>query len=192
MDVIVKATCEVSARLKEEAKDRLGHAARFFDRLDTVDMIFSAEHNPRIADKAQVEVTAYTKGHQIRAEGRGPDHRAALDIALNRFERQLSRYKARMVDRQRGKGRVPIPSPRPFPVGPAEHDGHREEGPRIVRVKRFDLAPMLPDEAAMQLELLDHQFFVFTNATSGACNVVYRRADGDLGLIETGAAGDDV
>ncbi|MDP9406293.1 MAG: sigma 54 modulation/S30EA ribosomal C-terminal domain-containing protein, partial [Actinomycetota bacterium] len=63
--------------------------------------------------------------------------------------------------------------------------------PTIVRTKRFALRPMLPDDAAVQLELLGHEFFLFTNAATGACSVVYRRRGGDLGLIEGTAEGSD-
>ncbi|MGH3665828.1 MAG: ribosome hibernation-promoting factor, HPF/YfiA family [Egibacteraceae bacterium] len=189
MDIIVKAkNCQVSGRLKEEAVNRITHATRFYDRLLGVEVVFSEEHNPRIAEPAVVELTARTKGHHIRAEGTSTDHRGAVDAAVNRFERQLARYKARLVDRYRGRerhGTVASVSSngRVAPTGatPAEDSWPH---PTIVRTKQFALQPMLPDDAAVQLELLGHEFFLFTNAASGTCSVVYRRRDGDLGLIE--------
>ena len=186
MDIIVKSkNCEVTDRLKAEAIDKVEHATRFFDRLSTVEVVLREEANPRIAEPAVVEVTAHTKGHHIRAEGWGEDHRSAVDMAVGRFARQLSRYKARLVDRRQGKGAA-VPQPaangalasRPSPADDAD------PAPRIVRTKRFTLQPMVPEDAALQLELLGHEFYVFTNAATGSCNVVYRRKDGNLGLIE--------
>lgn len=190
MDVIVKSkNCEIPPRLREEAVERLEHATRFFDRLSGVEMVFSEEANPRIPEPALVEVTARAKGHHIRAEGAGADHRRAVDAAVARFERQLSRHKARLVDRSRRAGKS-APSSNGLlrqgePVedtAPADVD---DSAPVIVRTKRFELVPMLPEEAAWQLELLGHDFYLFTNAATGDCNVVYRRKDGDLGLIES-------
>ncbi len=189
MDITVKAkNCQVPSRVKEDVVARVEHATRFFDRLLAVEVVFGEEHNPRIAQPAVVEVTGRTKGHHIRAEGAGTDHRGAVDVAVARFERQLARYKARQVDRYRGRDRHAAPlavvgPPAPAPAEPAAADDGWPR-PRIVRTKHFELVAMLPDDAAVQLELLGHDFFVFTNAASGACNVVYRRRDGDLGLIQ--------
>lgn len=185
MDIIVKSkNCDVPPRLKEEARSRLRHATRFYDRLLGMEMVFRVEHNPRIPEPAVVEVTARTKGHLIRAQGVGGDHRAAFDAAVDRFERQLARYKARLVDRtQQRRQRAGASPATPAPVQP---DGAADvdTGPRIVRRKEFALAPMLPEDAALQLELLGHEFFLFHNAATGRCGVVYRRRDGELGLIE--------
>ena len=188
MDIIVKAkNCEVAGRIKEDVVTRVEHATRFFDKLTGVEVVFSEEQNPRIADSAVVEVTARTKGHHIRAEGAAADHRGAVDVAVARFERQLSRYKARQVDRARGRDRsaMPVvPAANGAPLAPEASDDHHGPAPQIVRTKRFELRPMHPEEAALQLELLGHEFFLFTNAGNGACSVVYRRRDGDMGLIE--------
>lgn len=189
MDVIVKSkNCDVGDRLRAEAVERVQHATRFFDRLTGVELVFSEEPNPRIPEPALVELTGRTKGHHIRAEGSGQDHRKAVDAALSRFERQLARYKARLVDRQRRSGK-----PQPASTGTLDawqpesteaREAQEDQEPRIVRTKRFEMAPMVPEDAALQLELLGHDFFLFKNAATGECSVLYRRADGDLGLIE--------
>ena len=191
MDIIVKAkNCEVPARLKDDVVSKVEHATRFFDKLTGVEVVFSEEQNPRIAEPAVVEVTARTKGHHIRAEGAAEDHRAAVDVAVNRFERQLARYKTRQVDRARGRDRSapPAPAGAHVPLAP-EADGDGDAAPRIVRTKRHELRPMQPEEAALQLELIGHEFFLFTHAASGASCVVYRRRDGELGMIEGVADG---
>lgn len=187
MDIIVKSkNYEAPERLKAETISRIQHATRFYDRLSTVEVVLREESNPRIAEPAVVEVTAHAKGQHIRAEGCAEDHRQALDVAVARFERQLARYKARLVDRRHGKGSAAVAG---SANGPAPSEEPAEEAwpqPRIVRTKRFELQPMLPEDAALQLEMLDHEFYVFTNSATGDCNVVYRRKDGDLGLIEAG------
>ena len=184
MDIIVKAkNCDVPARLKEDVVTKLEHATRFFDKLTGVEVVFSEEHNPRIAESAVVEVTARTKGHHIRAEGAATDHRGAVDAAVNRFERQLARYKARQVSKVRGRDRSPAAGAAAAPLAPSPSEDDSAQ-PQIVRTKRFALRPMHPEEAALQLELLGHEFFLFSNAGTGACSVVYRRRDGEMGLIE--------
>ena len=184
MDIIVKAkNCEVPARLKEDVVAKVEHATRFFDKLTGVEVVFSEEHNPRIADSAVVEVTARTKGHHIRAEGSASDHRGAVDAAVSRFERQLARYKARQVTKVRGRDRAPVVGQEAAPLAPEPAEDSLAQ-PQIVRTKRFALRPMHPEEAALQLELLGHEFFLFSNAGTGACSVVYRRRDGEMGLIE--------
>ena len=189
MDIVVKAkNCEVPDRLKEDAVSKVAHATRFYGRLSDIEMVFSEEHNPRISEPAHVEVTARTKRHLIRALGSAGDHRGAVDVAVERFERQLARYKARLLDRRRKRRRARPGTGTGGPdrdvlVTPAPPED-RWPAPKIVRIKHFELMPMLPDDAAVQLELLGHDFFLFTNAQTGRCNVVYRRRDGDLGLIE--------
>ena len=188
MDIIVKAkNCEVPTRLKDDVVSRVQHATRFFDKLTGIEVVFSEEQNPRIAESAVVEVTARSKGHHIRAEGAAADHRGAVDVAVAHFERQLARYKARQVDRARGRDRSAVPAAvgadPSAPLVP-EAEGNGEVAPRIVRTKRHELRPMQPEEAALQLELLGHEFFLFSHAGTGACCVVYRRRDGELGLIE--------
>ena len=188
MDIIVKAkNCDVPERTKERAVERVEHATRLFDRLTGIEMVFAEEGNPRIPEPATVELTARAKGTHIRAEGAGPDHKTAVDVAVARFERQLRRYKSRLVDRsqrqgQRGADAQPINTdlvPRD-----AEEAYEDDPAPSIVRYKQFEVAELLPEDAALQLEMLGHDFYLFTNAATGRCNVVYRRRDGDLGLIE--------
>lgn len=187
MDIIVKSkNYEAPDRLKAETVSKIEHATRFFDRLSTVEVVLREESNPRIAEPAVVEVTAHAKGHHIRAEGCAEDHRQALDVAVTRFERQLSRYKARLVDRRQGKRAPSLAAPSANGLLPTGDAPTEDTWPQasIVRTKRFELQPMLPEDAALQLELLDHQFYMFINAATNSCNVVYRRKDGDLGLIE--------
>jgi putative sigma-54 modulation protein len=103
---------------------------------------------------------------------------ASIDRMSDKLERQVRRYRGRQIDRWHGqlKGRSPEP-----PVAVFEEE---EIGPKIVRTKQFQMKPMSAEEAVLQMELLDHDFFVFTSADTGDINVVYRRRDGNYGLIE--------
>lgn len=186
MDVLVKAKCEVPARIRQEARRRVEHAARFVPQMTTVEVTFGHEPNPRIADPACIDVSARTQGGRIRVQGRGSDHRAALDVAVTRFERQLARSTARATARAR---RTRTRARRPgmvlaLPALAPVRDGTAERRPRFVKHSRFQAAVMLPEEAAAQLELLGHDVFVFTNRTTGAYGVVYRRREGGLVLLE--------
>lgn len=193
MDINVRSKdCEVSDRLKDEAVSRVEHATRFFDRLLGIELVFTEEQNPRIPDPASVEITARTRGHHIRATSSAADHRDALEGAVERLERQLRKYKTRLVDRRRKAPMAEPTSTEPLPAqlasgngwGGAVEEEAEGQAPRIVRHKQFQLTPMLPEEAALHLDLLGHEFYLFTNAATGRENVIYRRRDGDLGLIE--------
>jgi putative sigma-54 modulation protein len=179
LDVIVKAKCDVPARVRQDARRRVEHAARFLPRLGTVEVVFGQESNPRIAEPACVELRAAG----IRAQGWAADHRGALDVAMTRFERQLTRHKARAVDREHRTHTRTVAASVPVPVGNGSRPDARP-GPHIVRRSRFVPAAMLPEEAAAQLELLGQDVVVFTNRTTGGYNVVYRRREGGLGLLE--------
>lgn len=186
MDIIVKAkNCDVSERLREDAVERVAHALRFYDRLDGVEVVFRSESTSGTPESAVVELSARAKGRSIRARGAAGDHRGAIDAVLARFERQLRRFKARQVDGRRRAGRAQPTDAQLLDVPDVgDPRGEPLEAPPIVRRKRFSLSPMTIEEAALNLELLDHDFYVFTNVHTAECNVVYRRRDGDLGLLE--------
>ncbi|MCK9524542.1 MAG: ribosome-associated translation inhibitor RaiA [Limnochordia bacterium] len=124
------------------------------------------------------EVTMNLSGTILRGEGKTGDMYVSIDAAVDRIERQFNKYKAKLSRRIHGPklGEMPAASPE------AQGDGQE---PRIVRTKRFALKPMDVDEAVMQMELLGHDFFVFRDADTGDVSVVYKRSDGNYGLIES-------
>jgi putative sigma-54 modulation protein len=170
----------VGDELRALAEEKVGHAARLFDDAYSADVEFSGEQNPRITgDKYHVEITSKAAGQVVRAEAAGFDQRAALEGALDKFESQLSRLKERIITRHR-KGNDKHLN---------QSSGSVEESPgttipRIERVKRFIVKPMTPEEAALEMELLGHSFYLFLNAETERYSVVYRRRGGSLGLIE--------
>jgi len=162
------------------AVEKVVHATRMFDDARFADVEFSEESNPRISEPFRVEITATAAGQTVRVESSGLDERAALDIAVDKFERQLRRLKERLIGRSRkhsDKGLNAASS------GVEEELGAADDI-RIDRVKRFAVKPMTPEEAALQMDLLGHGFFLFLNGKTDRYSVLYRRRDGSLGLIE--------
>jgi putative sigma-54 modulation protein len=119
----------------------------------------------------------------LKASEASEDMYASIDRMSDKLERQVKRYRGRQIDRWQGQLKnapeVPVEEARPFVV-----EDEEDIGARIVRTKQFQMKPMSEEEAVLQLELLDHDFYVFTSADTGDINVVYRRRDGNYGLIE--------
>ena len=122
------------------------------------------------------EVTMNLSGLILRGEGKTGDMYASIDGAVDRIERQFNKYKAKINRRIHGPKLGEMAAPQGADDVPE---------PRIVRTKRFALRPMDVEEAVMQMELLGHDFFVFRDADSGDVSVVYKRRDGNYGLIES-------
>lgn len=168
---------QVSDAIKEIAEDQMTHAARIFDNGGGVDVEFTENQNPRLAnERYRVEITSNAAGHIVRIEADAPDAKSALDAASEKYERQLRRLKERLIQRNR------VPNERVVSGAPAHED---DESPgTIVRTKRFSMKPMTTEEAVLQMEMLGHEFFFFLDGDSNQHCVVYNRRDGDIGLIE--------
>ncbi|MBC7189640.1 HPF/RaiA family ribosome-associated protein, partial [Candidatus Aerophobetes bacterium] len=113
-------------------------------------------------------------GHLIQAEGKTEDLYSAVDQVVEKLEKQVLKYKEKVQNKNK-KETIKYPSALSEEV---------ETAKRIVKYKKFDLRPMSPEEAVDQLELLDKDFFIFINSFSGDVNVIYKRKDGNFGLIE--------
>lgn len=171
----------VTEPIRAYAEEKIGKAARIHDRDDmSVEVVLHVEKNPANKNKDVAEVTARMKGVVVRAEEAAPDMYAAIDLVSEKIERQMRKFKSKLLDRRNGKTAVrtaPGDSELPLPGDEAEEEGS------VVRTKIVDAKPMTEDEAILQLELLGHDFFVFTHANTEAINVLYRRQDGNYGLI---------
>lgn len=118
MEIVVKTkNCEVPSKIKQEAQERLAHATRFYGRVLEAEAVFAEETRRKVPEPAHVEVMAHIKGHPIRAHATGTDFRSALDIAMERLERRLARYKKRLTDRRRRPVAVTSPAAPPAPRG---------------------------------------------------------------------------
>ena len=171
---------EVSDGLRAAAREKVGRLARHLEEWDSAEIHFIEERNPRISDKEVCEVTLRGHGHILRAKAASSDAFASVDRVVGKLEHQLEKLKSRQLQRSHPR-RQPVHS---ADRGADDSDDDRGGGGRIVKSKRFDIKPMTPEEAALQMDLLNHGFYFFTNADTGAAAVVYRRADGDVGLID--------
>jgi len=186
MEVLVKGrNISVTEALERHALGKVERLRRFFDDEKSVsraEVELTHERNRSIPDCDVAEATLFINGTVLKAREASPDMYASIDRMSDKLERQVRRYRGRQIDRWQGqiKNSSPAPpEPEPFVV-----NEESEVEDRIVRTKQFQMKPMSAGEAALQMELLDHDFFVFTSADTGDINVVYRRRDGNYGLIE--------
>lgn len=175
----------VTDALFTHAERKLGKIARYlppWDELTQVELELSVERNRSIDKSQTAEVTVWTKGPILRARESAADMYAAIDLAAHKLERQVGRYRQRQ--RRHRDRHEPLFVPEQLPVLPEEPAVEEDEGAiRIVKSKSFEMKPMEPEDAVMRMDLLHHDFYVFRNAQTGIVNVVYRRQDGDYGLI---------
>ncbi len=184
MDVLVKGrNIFVTPALEGYALEKVERMSKFFDseRSDSraeVELIH--ERNPSVVDAEVAEATLFINGTVLKARVASADMYASIDLMTDKLERQVRRYRGRQIDRWQGQAKNAPPAP-DEPIVP-EEEANLEA--RIVRTKQFQMKPMGAEEAVLQMDLLDHDFYVFTSADTGDINVVYRRRDGNYGLIE--------
>jgi putative sigma-54 modulation protein len=185
MDIDVRGKNRpVSSRLDALAREKVARIAKFTHDAGRVEVDFAVQQHRRVDEAQRCEITVHLKKHFVKAHACAPEPEAALDLAVDKVGHQVGRIKDKRVSRSR---------PRRGDGGLAgdvdEADLVVDDAPgataRIVKTKQFTAKPMTPDEAALQLELLGHDFYLFTDSESGRAAVLYRRNDGDLGLIET-------
>jgi len=166
---------EVSDSLKTYAQEKLGKLEKHLNDAARLELELAVEKNPSISANQIAEGTIWTKGPVLRAKESSTDMRASIDLLVEKLERQAKRY--RQKRRHEHERHAPAPA-EGVSVSPSQ------EASMIVKKKHFTINPLTPEEAIEQLELIGHDFYVFRNAETGEINVVYRRSDGDYGLIE--------
>lgn len=162
---------EVTDGLKSAIRDKLGKLERYFTPDTEIIVTLSVEK-----ERQKIEVTIPVKGNIIRSEQVSNDMYVSIDLVEEIIERQLKKYKTKIVDKHQEAGS--------FSKMYMDNDYMDEEEVKIVRTKKFDIKPMYPEDACVQMELLGHGFFVFINAETDQVNVVYRRKGDTYGLIE--------
>lgn len=178
----------VTESLRDYAEEKIGNSMKVMDisPLDA-EVVLYVEKNPANPRPAVCEVTLRPKGHIIRVEEHEEDMYAAIDVAAAKVLRQLRKYKTRVIDR---KVRAEEESIRVAPIVPAgefDADSLMAElagDDEIVRVKEIEFAPMTQDEALLQIDLLGHDFFAYTDRDTNLVNILYRRDDGGYGLLK--------
>jgi putative sigma-54 modulation protein len=191
VDIVIRSrNVEVAAVLKATVEDKVTRLARFLDGMERAEVCFSEERNPRISEKEVCEVTLHGHGHIVRAHASAPDAFAAVDRVIDKLEHRMEKLKGKLVGRShpRRHGSVDFAADgdnSPENLLDRDSDADTEDGQnRIVKTKQFDIKPMTPEEAALHMDLLGHEFFFFLNAETGSAAVVYRRSDGFVGLID--------
>lgn len=164
---------EVTDALKDVAVQKIQKLEKFFTPETNANITMSVERKLQ-----KIEVTIPIKGSSIRAEEHDESMYAAIDLVVDKLERQLVRHRKKIIDRHRHSGYFKND------YLEYEDDDSDEQHIKIVRSKRFALKPMDAEEACMELELLNHDFFVFRNSETEEVNVVYKRKNGAFGLIE--------
>lgn len=197
MDVSISSRhTKITPRLEEVVQEKIGTLDRFLDGFQSAKVHFDEARNPRITDKETCEVIIEGHGHHLRCKVDAPDPFTAVDMATAKLEKQIRKLRTKLIHRHHGKGEtirrdVGIETVASGPVATLEESMVDEFDndpsdlyPNIVKTKRFHLGPLTPDDAVVKMELLGHGFFFFINKDTGRSAVIYRRDDGDVGLID--------
>ncbi|RZT00727.1 ribosome hibernation-promoting factor, HPF/YfiA family [Cuneatibacter caecimuris] len=170
--IITGRNIEVTEGLRNAVQEKIGKLEHYFTPDTEIHVTLSVEK-----DRQKIEVTIPLKGTIIRSEQTSTDMYVSIDLVEEIIERQLRRYKTRIVDKKQAGSETD------FSQAYMDAD-YEDEGIKIVRTKRFGIKPMDPEEACVQMELLGHSFYVFFNADTEEVNVVYKRKNNTYGLIE--------
>lgn len=176
----------VTDALHDYVDEKIGDALKVFNiQPMTCDVVLRVEKNRSNPEAAVCEVTVRMRDNVVRVESADPDMYAAIDFAADKVTRQLRKFKTRVVDRrQRAQGLPvePIHTDLADLIEPEAVDQDADD--ELVREKVIDLPPMTEEEALVQTDLIGHDFYVFTNATTGLVNVIYHRKNGGYGIIK--------
>ena len=169
--IISGKNIDITEGLKSAIEDKIGKLEKYFTPDTEVHVTLSVEK-----ERKKIEVTIPVKGTVIRSEQVSNDMYVSIDLVEEIIERQLKKYKNKLIEKQQNKDY--------FRQEFIEKDFVDEEEIQIVRSKKFDIKPMYAEDACIQMELTGHNFFVFVNAETGQVNVVYKRKGNTYGLIE--------
>lgn len=180
----------VSDALRDYAEEKISNSMKVMD-IDPLDaeVVLSVKKNPSIALPCQCEVTIRTKGNVVRVEEEEQDMYAAIDVAAAKVLRQLRKYKTRVIDRKVRAGAHGDPGSirNMESTGDLDLDALMADlsaDDEVVRVKEIEFEPMTEEEALIQIDLLGHDFFAYTDRDTGTFCVLYRRGEGGYGLLK--------
>ncbi len=162
---------ELTDGLKVAVEDKLGKLEKYFNPDTDIFVTLSVEK-----ERQKIEVTIPVKGNIIRSEQVSNDMYVSIDLVEEVIERQLKKYKKKIISKQQNAAS--------FKKEFIEKESDADDEIHIIRTKKFDMKPMYPEDACVQMELLGHNFFVFCNAETENVNVVYKRKGNTYGLIE--------
>ncbi|MGB9856922.1 MAG: ribosome hibernation-promoting factor, HPF/YfiA family [Dictyoglomaceae bacterium] len=162
----------VSQAMQEYAEKKLSKLSRFFDQISQVDVVFKGEDRKDLGRTHIVEVTMKVNGRIIKAVEENQDFRACVDLVVDKLEAQLKKLKEKLIERGRRS-----------PSLPEVLSSEEESKPKVVKVKKFGLKPMDIEEAILQMEMLGHDFFLYLDSETDKISLLYKRKDGNYGLI---------
>jgi len=168
MNIIINCRqMNLTENLRKYAENKIGKFKKYLNNITEAIITLSVEKY-----RHKVEVHLKVNGTLIQAESTTEEMYASIDEVVEKLARQVKKYKEKYISQRKNKNKG-APSSKP-----------EERIPQIIKNRSFDIKPMSVEEAAMQMDLLDRDFFIFTNASTGTINVLYRRNDGNFGLIE--------
>ena len=171
--IITSKNMNASDHLKQTIESKLDRLGKYFSNDIVANVTLTAEKG-----RQKIEATINAKGTIFRAEETTNDIYNGIDRVVEKLSSQMSRFKTKLQKKHKDNKELHL-------MDLPDVEGEELEEMQVVRKKKFDLMPMSVDEAIMQMELLEHSFFVFLNMESNAVNVVYKRKDNDYGLLET-------
>ena len=173
----------VTPALKDYVDEKIGRSLEVFDRAAMdAEVILRAEKNPSNPKSAVCEVTVRAKGAVIRVDEADADMYAAIDAASDKVERQLRKYKTKVVERRGGRGRAADLAPQPVDL--PEIVVEDEDDDLLVRLKEVEMEPMTEEHALVQTDLLGHDFYVYFDQDTHQVQVIYHRKNGGYGIIK--------
>jgi putative sigma-54 modulation protein len=171
---VVGRHIEATEALKQYATEKLSRLEKYLPK--TIQVVVTLSVVKKVHHIAEAVIKS--NGLLIQASEETEEMYSAIDLLMAKLERRVRRYREKLTDHKHQSSKTDV-------VARASESSHPEDRiPQIIKTKRFDLKPMQPEEAVMQMELLDKEFFIFANATSGHVNVIYKLKDGNVGLIE--------
>ena len=184
--VIQGKNIEITDAIREYVHQKVEKAVNHFQNLTTeVDVNLSVARNPRINSKQTAEVTIYANGTVIRAQEGSEDLYASIDLVADKIHRQLRKYKEKLQHKKNhAQPKIANVAAEVPPVDDLIGDRTPELPNEVVRMKYFAMPPMTVEEALEQLQLVDHDFYMFRNAKTDEINVIYERNHGGYGVIQ--------
>jgi len=164
---------EITEALKQYATEKFARLEKYLP--NAVQIVVTLSVVKKVHHFAEAVIKS--KGLLMQASEETEEMYSAIDLLTEKIERRARKYKEKLVDHKHLSNKTEA-------AAASSSFSPEDRIPQIIKVKRFDLKPMLPDEAVMQMDLLDKDFFIFSSAVSGQVSVIYRRKDGNVGLIE--------
>jgi putative sigma-54 modulation protein len=183
--VVVGKHTEVDTALRALTQEKLQRIEKYASDVRRVDVDYAEHLTRKATDSHTCEILVHVNHHLVKGTATAAEHAIALDLAVDKVEHQMRRLHERRVRRRNGTRARNARVGDDAGAGADVDTANEEPEPSIVKIKQIEVKPMHTEEAALQMELLGHDFFLFTNSENGHAAVIYRRRDGYLGLIET-------